>query len=82
MRPISFFVIVLTALLLPLWLFLTCAFLYTLKWSGYELIVVGVLIDAQFGTGSDIFLYQYTVFVSLLVLFLEFLKPHLSWYEA
>ena len=68
------------ALLMPLWFFALCAFCYALFRPGYELILIGVLVDAQFGTASPGFPYMYTAATVLIVFGLIFLKPHLSFY--
>jgi hypothetical protein len=81
-RIITFCILIGIALLAPLWLFLVCAALYALTVRGYELIVLGMFIDAQFGVASTSFPYLYTVSTGAIILVLELAKPHLTFYES
>jgi hypothetical protein len=80
-RIVSFITLFLTALFFPLWVFVPLAVLYTCMFGAYEIIIIGIYIDAQFGN-PDIhemwFLYTALtlsiVGVSLLV------KPFLRFY--
>jgi len=74
------FGIFISGLILPLPIFIALATLYALFKPGYGLIVVAVLIDAQFGSAGGGFPYLYTAIAGTVVLTLEFLKPHLSIY--
>jgi hypothetical protein len=79
-RAISFIGVAIGALFLPLWSFVILAVLYAFVFSGYELIVLSVLIDAQFGdTGAGVW-YAYTLSASLVLLVSVYLKPYLRFY--
>lgn len=82
MRIGIFIGVVLSGLLMPFWFFIACAFLYALWKPGYELIVLGMFIDAQFGIPENEFPYVYTLSLGILVLATSFLKPYLRFYEA
>lgn len=79
MRLGIFLLVVLAGFLTPFWFFVLCAIAYALWKPAYELIFLGVIIDAHFGIGTQ---YFYTLVCSLLVLVLEMTKPLLSFYEA
>ncbi len=82
MRIFVFSLLFLIALLLPIWAFIPCAIAYVLWKPGYELMGIGIIIDSQFGMGSIPLGYVYTLSLGVLVLGAEFLKPHLSFYNA
>ena len=77
MRPIAFLGIISLALFVPLYVFIPFAFLYALWRPSYELIVLGALIDAEFG-GHAVY---YTLILAAVVLCSELLKPHLTFYN-
>ena len=78
MRTTSFLCMVIIALSLPLPVFLFCAFLYIFFWSGYELLLVSLVIDSIFGATA--FSVVYTLAVGALLITYAFLRPYLSWY--
>ncbi len=78
---IAFVVVALLGFTLPLSLFLLVCIAYMLWRPGYELIVLGVCIDAQFGQGIGAFAYEYTLSIAFLVLVLGLVKPHLALYQ-
>lgn len=82
MRIFIFCILILIALLSPFWFFAFLALLYALWQRGFELIALGMCIDAQFGTAGVAFPYLYTVSMGAIVLILELLKPHLAFYES
>lgn len=66
--------------LLPPWLLMPFFVLHALAWFGYELIIIGALIDAYFGGSTALPLY--TIFATGVVVCIEFAKPYLSFYNA
>ena len=79
MRVISFITLLFLSTLLPWYLILPFAFVYALFWEAYELIAIGVCIDAYFGTHHV--LPYYTIVVSCMLIVLEWAKPHLLIYN-
>lgn len=67
------------SVLLPWWLVLPVWGAYAYALPAYELIVIGLLLDAYHGTGSEG--WYYTVAALVITAGLELLKPHLSFYE-
>jgi hypothetical protein len=65
----------------PFWFFIVCGALYVILWQGYELMVLGVLIDAQFAEPSIPLMYLYTLSSTALMLFALAIKPHLRFYH-
>ena len=61
----------------PLPLFALCFLLYTLVYTGFEVIFIAVCIDAYFGYGSG---YYYTLSAGVLVLLVQMLRPKLFVY--
>lgn len=82
MRIVIFAGVAAFALLTPLYVFIPMALLYALWRPAYELIILGAVIDAQFGLGIASFGYLYTLVLGAIVLGAEFLKPHLSFYNT
>jgi hypothetical protein len=82
MRAGVFIVVALVGLFMPIWFCILASLCYAFWWTGYELIVLGVLIDAQFGLGTSIFAYTYTLMLGAVVLSAESIKPYLSFYRS
>jgi hypothetical protein len=80
-RIISFLGIVLSALFLPVWLFALLTLVYAFLFSPYEVLVLAVLVDAQFGDVGLPVWYAYTLVASLVLLFVVYLKPYLRFYK-
>ena len=80
MRVIAIIGVGTAVLLLPLYVALPFVVLYALWRPAYELIIIGMLIDAQFGSIAS-FGYIYTLTFGTLVLLAEVLKPHLAFYN-
>ena len=53
---------------------------YSFVYTGPEVIIAGVLMDAYFGYGSGMF-YRYTLLFAIIVLVVDILRPHLSVYN-
>ncbi len=81
MRILMFIGVALIGFLLPFWAFCIAAACYIVWKPGYELIVLGVCIDAQFGMSLLSVPYLYTVSVAVLLLVFNLMKPHLSIYR-
>ncbi len=81
MRILFFIGVALIGLLFPLWAFCIAALCYIVWKPGYELLVLGVCIDAQFGMPLFGIPFLYTMVTALMVLVLNLIKPHLSIYR-
>ena len=53
MHFISFIIVVCVSVVLPWWLVLPIWVFYGFRFGGYELIALGVLLDAYFGYGAS-----------------------------
>ena len=73
--------VALIGLLFPFWAFCIAAACYIVWKPGYELLVLGVCIDAQFGISLFGVPYLYTTVIAALLLVLNLIKPHLSIYK-
>ncbi len=81
MRVLLFFIVILTALFMPLWSFVGIAFVYALLYTPYELLILAVCIDAQFGDPYRGLWFLYTLSASGIVLITVRLKPQLRFYR-
>jgi small-conductance mechanosensitive channel len=79
-RIAAFLTIFLGSFVLPLPFFLVCAFVHMLFWSGYELLIIGVVIDSVYGTSATSFLY--TISLGILLLVYAGIRPYVSWYNT
>lgn len=83
MRIALFSILVLLTLFAPLWLVFLSAVVYAcMRPVAYELLVLGVCIDAGFGSGFAHYGVMYTAMFGAIVLAAELIKPHLRFYEA
>jgi hypothetical protein len=80
MRVISFSIIFLLALTVSLPWFLVALVAYLVLWSGYELFVIGIVVDSIFGGGQ--FSYVYTMSVGVGIVCVELIRPYMSWYDT
>lgn len=64
----------------PVWLFLVGAAAYGFWFSGYELVILGMLVDAFFGDPENI-LPLYTGLAVLWLILVELVKPQLLLYN-
>ncbi len=79
-RIICFVFVTLVALFFPLWVFVCFALLYAFVFAPYELLVLAVCIDAQFGdTARDVW-YMYTGVAALATLAVMAARPLLRFY--
>jgi len=72
---------VLSALFLPMWSFLVLAVLYGLVWTPYELLILALCIDAQFGDQQLGVWYWYTLWISCILVFSVYIRPHVRFYH-
>lgn len=80
MRIVCFLILFLLALTLPfVWLLIPIS-AYLLVWVGYELLLIGVIIDSVLGGGQ--FSYLYTVSIGLGILTSVFIRPYMTWYDT
>lgn len=80
-RISSFIAVTASALFFPLWVFVLTALLHAFVFSPYELLLIGVLIDAGFGNpggGS----YWYTAAAAGVCITAAYLRPYLSFYST
>lgn len=71
----------LTALYLPFWCFAILACIYTCVWLPYELLIIAVLVDAQFGSAPFATSYLYTLTTSIFIVTSIYAKPFLRFYK-
>lgn len=81
MRVIYFVLIVIASVTVPWWLAITLWAVYAFIFGAYELIVLGVLLDAYFGYVS-FFNVFYLVAAVILCVGVELLRPRLAFYDA
>jgi hypothetical protein len=76
-----FFVLLvgLSALIGPDWLFFVTAGLFSVKYCGYEVILIAALVDAYFGLGS---IPYYVLITTAGVMMIEWLKPKVTLYTV
>lgn len=80
-RVLFFYVIVALATFLPVWLFIIAVCAYALRYTAYELILLGILIDAFYGFSTPFAIPYYTICTTCLLIFIEWIKPQLSLYN-
>jgi len=81
LRVSSFIGVLIAMLFLPLWIVVPIVCLYALVFTGYELLILAVCMDAQFGDMRHGIWYMYTLFVSVVLLCAIKIKPHLRFYN-
>ncbi len=81
MRLTLFILLALASLLSPWWLVLGISIAYALKWPGYELIVLGMLVDSTFWHNTTIAVPFYTIAGTMLVVAVTFLRPYLAAFD-
>jgi len=81
MRIFCFLGIILTALFLPFWIFVCMSIIYALTWNAYELLIIGLFIDAQFGDVSRQLWYLYSISSAGILALTIYIKPHLRFYQ-
>ncbi len=80
-RIISFIALFFTALFFPLWVFVPLAVLYACIFGAYEIILIGIYIDVQFGN-PDVYKvwFLYTALTLIIVGGSLLVKPFLRFY--
>ena len=81
-RIVSFVGVCAGALFLPFWYFLPLAIIYALCFHGYELLLLSVFIDAQFGDVEQRIWFLYTLTVAVILIVTTLLKPYLRFYSS
>lgn len=81
MRIFLFCIIVLIGLFLPLWAFACAAFVYALVYTPYEILILAMCIDAQFGDPQSGLWFLYTLTSSCILIVTVYLKPQLRLYS-
>lgn len=78
-RLLAFFGVVLLGLFTPIWIWCIGVIIYVLVYSpGYEVLGVGVCIDALFGQSALPYWYLYTFFSILFMTSIVVLKPYIK----
>lgn len=80
-RSFSLITVVLAMLFLPFWVSVCFMLLYAYVYSAYELLLIAVLIDAQFGSAENGLWYLYTLSASFILILTVYTKPHLRFYQ-
>ncbi len=65
----------------PVWLYGMALFWYAIRYTAYELIFLGVFLDAFYGMDGGFLIPVYTFGVIIGLLVLESVKPHISVYN-
>ena len=84
MRFLFFSVLVVCALAFPWWIAAIGACYYAFRYTAYELIILGMMIDVQFGGMGGGFLgttHAFTFMSTLIVVIAESVKPQLVFYR-
>lgn len=79
-RAILFSVLFLAGFLIPLPVFIVLTLAYCAAFEGYELLVIGVVIDSIFG--PTVTSFTYTLSIGVVLIIFAFLRPFLSWYNT
>jgi hypothetical protein len=80
MRIVLFSIVALIALFLPVWAFGIAALMYALFYTPYEILILALCIDAQFGDPHQGFWFIYTTMSACILLSSIFIKPQLRFY--
>lgn len=70
----------LVALFFPFWCFVLLAICYAVMWTPYELLIIAVCIDVQFGNASFLHGYLFTTLASVLLVLSVYTKPLFRFY--
>lgn len=66
---------------MPWWVSAPLMLLYMIRYTAYEVIVLGALYDAAFGVFIGPMPFLYTIVIGVCFVLLELLKPYLSFYR-
>lgn len=81
MRLVCFIGLVVGSVVLPWWFLLPLWTLYAFAFQAYELIALGMLLDAYFGYAMPWHVF-YTVTATLVCIGAELVKPRIAFYGA
>lgn len=82
MRRLIFFVgVSLASITLPWWAVLPLWAVYALAYTGYELVVLGILLDAYFGYSAGGLHIFYTAAAAGICILATLIKPRIAWYH-
>lgn len=81
MRVLMFTILIVLFLLFPWWVGMGCALLYAYRFHAYELIPLGIFLDALFAPAYDPSSLLYITGLLAITITLEYVKPFLSFYE-
>ena len=65
----------------PVWLYVVALCCYAIRYTAYELIILGVFLDAFYGMDGGFMIPVYTLGVIIGLLVVESVKPHISVYN-
>lgn len=82
LHGISFCAVCLLGFFAPYVVFVGGVLLYALFWEGTELLILSVLIDAQFGVVGGGQMYMYTLATGGILLSAVILKPYIRFYDS
>ncbi len=80
-RSFFFLLVVSLATFAPTWVFVIASLLYALYFTAYELIILALCIDAYYGNLGTSFIPYYVLITSASLIFIEWVKPHISVYN-
>lgn len=75
-RITSLFAILVLAIHFPWWILLPAVIVYLITFSGYEIVILAVLLDGYYGNAVSV--PYYTLCASVLWLLVEYLAPYLQ----
>lgn len=76
MRILYALILLAIALFAPFWAFCIVSFLYILNIrSPYEVVGIGLLIDAMFGEPAQGIWYQYTMYTGIVFVLVSYIRP-------
>ncbi len=81
-RILSFIGLLIGIVSLPFWYVVPFIFIYSFFFTPYELLILAVCIDAEFGNGETLSGYSYTLTVALAFVLTSFSKPYLRFYTS
>jgi len=80
-RAISFLMVLVTALFLPFWIFIIASTAYAFVYAPYEILILGLFVDALFGGSIQSAGYIYTLSSAILGAVVLLSKPFFSFTE-
>lgn len=80
-RILLLLVVTLTAMFFPLWVFIVAGFVYALFYTPYEVMIIGLCIDSQFGEQARGLWYLYTLATVCIFFVTLYVRPFLRFYR-